>query len=183
MGKKLIKEDMGAIFVGMLALGFAHWVFKKLGFSSGENTGLSNKVKDSFDDIYDDKELVKDLANILKQEGDLDKLFDKIYKNGIPEWDDIQWIKSYKFQPDAKRIANKLVKTMSYKKFSKVHNFDKNDDAGMEKVFYFIMTQKDFKDTAKNYILKVIQKNNDLINKGKNPKALRLSDLMPVFGW
>jgi hypothetical protein len=170
-------------FVLVFLLGFSYWILKKLGFSSGENTGLSNKVKDSFDDIYDDNELVKDLANILKQEGDLDKLFDKIYKNGIPEWDDVQWIKSYKFQPDAKRIANKLVKTMSYKKFSKTHNFDKKDDQGMEKIFYFIITQKDFKDVAKIFIMKAIDKNDDLINKGENPKALRISDLMPAFGW
>lgn len=172
-----------AFFVIVFLLGFSYWALKKLGFSSGENTGLSNKVKDSFDDIYDDTELVKDLAIILKQEGDLDKLFDKIYKNGISEWDDIQWIKSYKFQPDAKRIACKLVKTISYKKFSKRHSFDKNDDAVMEKIFYFIITQKDFIDNAKNYILKDIQINYDLIHKGKNPKALRISDLMPSFGW
>ena len=178
---KLIKEDMYAIFVGMIVIGLAHWIMKSLGIRWGHDTGLSGRVKDSFGDIYKDKELVKDLANILNQEGDLDKLFDKIYKDDSPEWDDIEMVKSYKFQPDAKRIASKLVKTSSYKRFSNKHQFDKTDDIKMENIFYFIITQKNFKDTAKNYILNAVTNSSNLINKGRSPQSLKLSDLIPNF--
>ena len=181
MEKKKLNEDMGAIFVGMLVIGLANWILRKLGIRWGHDTGLSKRVTNSFGDIYKDKELVKDLANILNQEGDLDKLFDKIYKNDSPEWDDIEMVKSYKFQPDAKRIASKLVNTSSYKRFSAKHKFDETDDEKMENIFYFIITQRDFKDTAKNYIIKAVTNSSNLINKGRSPRSLKLSDLIPSF--
>ena len=177
-----------AFFVLFFLLGFCYWILKKLGVRFGGDTGLSTRVKDSFVDIYEDRELVKDLANILNQEGDLDELFDKIYKEAgkdtwqvdkSPSWIDIDMTKNYQFQPDAKRIANKLIKSAAYKNFSKKHNFDNTDNIQMEKLFYFIITQKDFKNTAKSFIIKALDKNIDLIKKGKAPTALKLYDLIP----
>lgn len=192
MGKKLINEDMGTIFVGMVVVTLATWILRKLGGVFFGNTGLSSRVTDSFDDIYKDKALVKDLAKILDDEGNLDDLFDRIRSHkgipGSPSWEDdepswstIYLMKGYKYQPDAKRIANKLVKTTSYKNFSKKHKFDKDDDIGMEKVFYFMISQRDFKKIANDFIIKSLDKSNDLIKKGKSPSSLKLSDLLPGY--
>jgi hypothetical protein len=190
MEKKKLNESAGAL-VTILVLGFSYWILKKLGVRFGDNSGLSDRVIDSFDDIYKDRALVNDLAKILQQEGDLDKLFDKIQNHkgipGSPSWEDspswstIEMMKGYTFQPDAKRIVNKLIKTASYKNFSKRHKFDKSDDIGMEKIFYFIISQKDFRNTAKDFIIKTLDKSNNLIKKGKSPNSLKLSDLLPGY--
>jgi capsular polysaccharide biosynthesis protein len=188
MEKKKLNESIGGILVAMLVVGLSTWIFKKLEFRFGNDVGLSDRVIDSFDDIYKDKSLVNELANILKQEGDLDELFDKIYKEAgkntwqvdkSPSWIAIDMTKNYQFQPDAKRIANKLIKSAAYKNFSKKHNFDNADNIQMEKLFYFIVTQKDFKNTAKSFIIKTVDKSIDLIKKGKAPTALKLYDLIP----
>jgi len=188
MEKKKINES---VVVGVLVLGLAMWLLNKIG-KWKYDVGLSNKVISSFNDIYKDKTLIKDLAKILQQEGDLDKLFDKIrshranptkpsWEDDYSHWTDIDMMKGYIFQPDVKRIVNKLIKTSSYKNFSKKHEFDKKDDADMEKVFYFIMTQREFKNTAKDFIIKTLDINSDLINKGKTPNSLKLRDLLPGY--
>jgi hypothetical protein len=190
MEKKKLNES-GSALVAILVLGVSYWILKKIGIINLTDTGLSDRVTDSFDDIYKDNALVTDLAKILQQEGDLDKLFDKIqtYKGipGNPSWEDepdwttIQMMKGYTFQPDAKRIANKLIKTTSYKNFSKRHKFDKEDDIGMEKIFYFIISQRAFRNTAKDFIIKTLDKSNNLIKKGKSPRSLKLRDLIPGY--
>jgi hypothetical protein len=188
MEKKKLNES-AAIFIIPLVLGFSYWILKKLGGKFNGDIGLSDEVINSFDDIYKDKALVNDLAYILSKEGDLDKLFDKLYKvnkdvkftpSKWAEWFSLDTEKNYEYQPDAKRIAIKLIQKPSYKNFSKKHNFNKNDDDKMEKLFYFILIQKEFKDTAKNFIMKAIDKNYNLISKGKPPVAVKLRDLLPA---
>jgi hypothetical protein len=179
------------IVVIILFLLVSIWLINKIG-KWEYDVGLSDKVIGSFKDIYKDKELIKDLAKILEQEGDLDKLFDKIrshianprkpsWEDDYSSWTGIDMMKGYIFQPDVKIIVNKLIKTSYYKSFSKKHEFDKKDDAGMEKIFYFIMTQKDFRDVAKNFIMKATDKNDGLIGKQKIPTALKFRDLLPGY--
>jgi hypothetical protein len=184
----LSKNGSAAIFIIPLVLGFSYWIFKKLGGRFNGDIGLSDEVINSFDDIFKDKALVNDLASILSKEGDLDKLFDKLYKvnkdvkfppSKWVEWFSLDTEKNYKYQPDAKSIAIKLIQKPSYKNFSKKHDFNKNDDIKMEKLFYFILTQKEFKGIAKNFIMKAIDKNYNLISKEKPPVAIKLRDLIP----
>ena len=67
--KILIKEDFFGLFAIIAAIWLAGWALEKMGIlaSKANSAGLSNRVGDALDDIYKDKELVKDFVIILKK--------------------------------------------------------------------------------------------------------------------
>jgi hypothetical protein len=186
MERKQINEFIDFGIISLLFIPLAYWGLKKLNKSGllgrdWKDLGLSQEVKDSLEHIYTDKALLSDFAKILNDEGDVDKLLKKIAsqtkRNSFGDWSELSFldaktIQNYKFQADAKRISDKLVKTNSYKAFSRRHKFTKKDDEMMKLLFYWIVTRNDFKDTAKDILLGSI--------KDKNSK-ISLYDLMPNY--
>ena len=197
--KILIKEDFFGLFATTAAIWLAGWALKKIGIelvqSKVSQAGLSNRVGDALGDIYKDKELVKDFVTILKKAGDIDSiakdaLSDLIKRRRFEyrpdggnsnlvnreDWvghihrniDEFEWTKT------AKDIANDVVKSKGYIKFSKKHKFNSKDDIVMKELFYFIVTRPDFAKTAKMYLYKAAEKSIP-----SNVKAVNLKDLIP----
>jgi hypothetical protein len=175
--KKLLNEFIvldDFIFIGLTAL--AIWAFRKVpGYrviGKDGKSGLNPEVFNAIPKLYSDKEFVKDFVKILQKESNLEDIVAKSqtewykrYNKGkeatnrsiIRDTEDYQDlikgnIKGYGFQPDAKRIANSVVKTNGYKKFSKKYKFTSEDDADMVGVIYYIVTRPDFAETAKKYL-------------------------------
>jgi len=196
--KILIKEDLFGIFTTIAAIWLAGWALKKIGIepyqSKVSQAGLSNRVGDALDDIYKDEELVKDFVIILKKAGDIDSiakdaLSDLIKRRRFEyrpdggnsnlvnkeDWeghihrniDEFEWTKT------ARDIANDVVKSKGYIKFSKKHKFNSKDDIVMKELFYFIVTRPDFAKTAKMYLYKAAEKSIP-----SDVKAVNLKDLI-----
>ena len=197
--KILIKEDFFGLFATTAAIWLAGWALQKMGIlqSNANLAGLSNRVGDALDDIYKDKELVKDFVIILKKAGDIDSiakdtLSDLIKRRRFEyrpdggnsnlvnreDWEghihrniyEFEWTKS------ARDIANNVVKSNGYIKFSKKHKFNSKDDIVMKELFYFIVTRPDFAKTAKMYLYKAAEKSIP-----SDVKAVNLKDLIPSF--
>ena len=195
--KILIKEDFFGLFATTAAIWLAGWALQKMGILYSTNSaGLSNRVADALDDIYKDKELVKDFVIILKKAGDIDSIAKDALsdlkkrrrfeyrpeEDGNDRWvnrtdweehinrniDEFEWTKS------ARDIANDVVKSKGYIKFSKKHEFNSKDDIVMKELFYFIVTRPDFAKTAKMYLYKSAKKSIP-----SNVKAVNLKDLLP----
>ena len=195
--KILIKEDFFGLFATIAAIWLAGWALEKMGIlaSKANSAGLSNRVGDALDDIYKDKELVKDFVIILKKAGDIDSiakdaLSDLIKRRRFEyrpdgsnsnlvnreDWeghihrniDEFEWTKT------ARDIANDVVKSKGYIKFSKKHKFNSKDDIVMKELFYFIVTRPDFAKTAKMYLYKAAEKSIP-----SDVKAVNLKDLLP----
>jgi hypothetical protein len=84
--KQVLNEDW-SYFVGQVlpVLTIGLFAAIRIGFSilSNENfkfSKLSKNVYDGLDDLYTDKEFVKDFVNILKNEGNLQDIVDNIIK-------------------------------------------------------------------------------------------------------
>jgi len=194
--KILIKEDFFGLFATTAAIWLAGWALEKMGIlaSKANSAGLSNRVGDALDDIYKDKELVKDFVIILKKAGDIDSiakdaLSDLIKRRRFEyrpdggnsnlvnkeDWeghihrniDEFEWTKT------ARDIANDVVKSKGYIKFSKKHKFNSKDDIVMKELFYFIVTRPDFAKTAKMYLYKAAEKSIP-----SDVKAVNLKDLI-----
>lgn len=124
----------------------------------GRNVGLSKEAQAALDYIFYDKMLVYEIANILRKEGDIDDLFNKILADIKFNSDGYTWsqlskldkktIHEYPFQKDAKRIADKIVKTDSFKVFSRRNYLSQQDQEMMNRLFYFFVTSHDFKENA-----------------------------------
>jgi hypothetical protein len=171
LNEYLILDDF--IFIGLTAL--VIWAIKKIpGFKmvgKGSKSGLSQEVFDAVPYLYSDKEFVKDFVKILQKESNLEDIVAKAqsdwykkfsknkssYRNINIDTDDYQTlikgnIKGYGFQPDAKRIAEAVIKSNGYKKFSRKYKFTSADDRDMMTVIYYIVTRPDFAETAKKYL-------------------------------
>ena len=197
--KILIKEDFFGLFATTAAIWLAGWALQKMGILYSTNSaGLSNRVADALDDIYKDKELVKDFVIILKKAGDIDS----IAKDALsdlkkrrrfeyrPEEDDnANWVNrtdweyhirhnidEFEWTKSARDIANDVVKSKGYIKFSKKHEFNSKDDIVMKELFYFIVTRPDFAKTAKMYLYKSAK-----TSIPSNVKAVNLKDLLPTL--
>ena len=195
--KILIKEDFFGLFATIAAIWLAGWALEKMGIlaSKANSAGLSNRVGDALDDIYKDKELVKDFVIILKKAGDIDSiakdaLSDLIKRRRFEyrpdggnsnlvnreDWEGHIHRNIYEFEwtKTARDIANDVVKSKGYIKFSKKHKFNSKDDIVMKELFYFIVTRPDFAKTAKMYLYKAAD--NGIPS---NVKAVNLKDLIP----
>lgn len=193
-GKKINEADTFTMLLPILipvAVYIARWGLKLLGvrhqsYYDATNASLSKEMQNALPFIYKDTNLIKDFAKILKDEGNLDVFFKKIDKAnqqnwksdwksdgpGVWDWDSITFVKNHKFQPDAKRVASKLIKTNSYKSFSKKYSLSKKDDDMMENLFYWIVTRPTFKSEADKFILNVVDASN-------SEKSIKLKDLLP----
>lgn len=136
------------------------------------HSGLTPEVFNAIPKLYSDKEFVKDFVKILQKESNLED----IVKKSQTEWyrrynkgrgatnrsinrdtEDYQDlirgnIKGIGFQPDAKKIAQDVIKSNGYSKFSKKYKFTADDDRDMMTVIYYIITRPDFADTAEKYL-------------------------------
>ena len=146
-------------------------------------SGLSAEVYNAIPNLYTDKDFVKDFVKILQQESNLEDIIEKsqtewyAYKNKNrkgPKFRDITFdqedyqnliknnIDGYGFQPYSKRIAQSVIKSNGYKKFSKKHKFKAGDDRDMVGIIYFIITRNDFAETAKKYLYAAASDNKNI---------------------
>ena len=146
-------------------------------------SGLSAEVYNAIPNLYTDKDFVKDFVKILQQESNLEDIIEKsqtewyAYKNKNrkgPKFRDITFdqedyqnliknnIDGYGFQPDSKRIAQSVIKSNGYKKFSKKHKFKPWHDRDMFCVIYYIVTRNDFAETAKKYLYAAASDNKNI---------------------
>ena len=182
--KMLIEVDvLGQSFVtlspyimfGLIALvlcAMKKWMpgFRTYGGKNSQ-TGINKRLADSIDDLYKDKEFVKDFVKILEKQSNLEIIVDKaqtrFYKDSYlrgtrkrsARLDSLDWQKIIRtmingegFHPGAGRIAREVIKTNGYKMFSKKHEFSAEDDMDMLAVMYYIVTRPDFADTAERYL-------------------------------
>ena len=181
-----------AVFLFFSMLVFVRWAFEKVFpdkiIGKDGMSGLYAEVYNAIPNLYTDKEFVKDFVKILQQESNLEDIIEKsqtewyAYKNKFrknilysgPKYrstfydqEDYQdFIKGnitgYGFQPDAKRIAQSVIKSNGYKKFSKKHKFKPWHDRDMFCVIYYIVTRNDFAETAKKYLYPAASDNKNI---------------------
>ena len=172
--------DGAGVLTVLLMIGFfafVIWALKKIRDVKviGEDgvSGLSAEVYNAIPNLYTDKEFVKDFVKILQKESNLEDIINKSqtewyayknknrkgpkFRNITYDQEDYQYfikgnITGYGFQPDAKRIAQSVIKSNGYKKFSKKHKFKAGDDTDMVGIIYYIVTRNDFAETAKKYL-------------------------------
>jgi hypothetical protein len=166
----------------------------RIGFSllSNENfkfSKLSKNVYDGLDDLYTDKEFVKDFVNILKKEDNLQDIVDNIIKQhkdyhytyaptkytGRNSIEDKRFYQNYiiigmrdekkewGWNAPEKRIIDNLMKSNGYKKFSKKHNFTKSDDTTMRALFYYMISRPDFAVNVKKYLFTAVEQNKPVL--------------------
>ena len=63
---------------------------------------------------------------------------------------DKKTVHEYPFQADAKRIADKIVKTDSFKIFARRNFLSTHDQEMMNRLFYFFVTESKFRENARN---------------------------------
>ena len=169
------------IYIGFLALFF--WAFTRYkAFGRNSSLGISERVWRSVNDLYKDKEFVKDFVNILKKESNLSDIVNKsitqyykdmnTYKGVVRrsnfedtrEWEALIKgnIKGEGFDVDAKRIVIEVIKSNGYKKFSKRYEFTAEDDDDMFTVLYYIITRPDFATTAEKYLYTAASNNSNV---------------------
>ena len=169
------------IYIGFLALFF--WAFTRYkAFGRNSSLGISERVWRSVNDLYKDKEFVKDFVNILQKESNLSDIVnksitqyykeDQTYKGVVqrrPTEDMRDWdvlikgnIKGEGFDVDAKRIVIEVIKSNGYKKFSKRYEFTAEDDDDMFTVLYYIITRPDFATTAEKYLYTAASNNSNV---------------------
>ena len=177
---------IGFAMIGLTAL--TMWAFKKIRDVKviGKKysvSGLSAEVYNAIPNLYTDKEFVKDFVKILQKESNLEDIINKsqtewyAYKNKNrkgPKFRDITFdqedyqnliknnIDGYGFQPDSKRIAQSVIKSNGYKKFSKKYKFKATDNKDMVGIIYYIITRPDFADTAEKYLYAAASNNKNI---------------------
>ena len=157
--------------------------------SNFKGSGLSKNVYDALDKLYDDKEFVKDFVEILKKEGNLQDIINDIlvkYKGDVHYWHQIgstkrsqvqdrrmwsQYIwkmlkdssEEWRWNAPEKRIIDNVLKSNGYRKFSKKHNFTKEDDTMMRAVLYYMISRPDFAVNVKKYLNTAVAQNKNVI--------------------
>ena len=165
----------------------------KIGFmltdkSNFKGSKLSKNVYDALEKLYEDREFVKDFVEILKKEGNLQDIIDDIlvkYKDvhkfhtiGSTKrqqyadrlmWSQYIWkmlkdsSQEWRWNAPEKRIIDNVLKSNGYRKFSKKHNFTKEDDTMMRAVFYYIISRPDFAVNVQKYLVPAVEQNRSVI--------------------
>jgi hypothetical protein len=154
-----------------------------------KSSGLSKNVYDSLDKLYDDKGFVKDFVDILKKEGNLQDIVNDIlvkYKGDVHRFhtigstkrqqyaDRLMWSQyiwkmlkdssqEWRWNAPEKRIIDNVLKSNGYRKFSKKHNFTKEDDTMMRAVLYYMISRPDFAVNVKKYLNTAVEQNKSVI--------------------
>ena len=157
--------------------------------SNFKGSKLSKNVYDALEKLYEDREFVKDFVEILKKEGNLQDITDDIlykYKDGVHRFhrrgstersrgsDRLMWSQhiwkmlkdsseEWKWNAPEKRIIDNVLKSNGYRKFSKKHNFTKEDDTMMRAVFYYIISRPDFAVNVQKYLVPAVEQNRSVI--------------------
>ena len=175
----------GLLTIGIFAFGI--WALRKADFTKviGKDgaSGLSAEVYNAIPNLYTDKEFVKDFVKILQKESNLEDIIEKSqtewyalknknrtgpkYRDTFFDQEDYQYfikgnITGYGFQPEAKEIAQSVIKSNGYKKFSKKYKFTTEDDKDVVGVIYYIVTRPDFADTAEKYLYTAASNNKNI---------------------
>jgi hypothetical protein len=193
--KQLLNEDW-SYFIGqvlpVLTIGLVAAI--RVGFSLLSNNNfkqsqLSKNVYNALDDLYNDKEFVKDFVDILKKEGNLEDIVsntinkhkDNHYKYAPKKSTSRNSIedrrfyhnyilttlnsgsKEWEWDAPAKRIIDNVMKSKGYRGFSKKHNFTNQDDTSMRALFYYMISRPDFAENVKKYLYTAIQQNKNVI--------------------
>jgi hypothetical protein len=182
---ELFREVLPVFTIGLLAA-------IRVGFGLLYNTNkkssmLSTAVYDSLDEIYKDKDFVRDFVDILKQEGNLEDIIatardkhndypwedrystkrnsgdDRRFYNSLMYGQIKQGSSEYNWVADGKRIVDKVMITRGYKNFSKKHKFTPNDDKAMRGLFYYMITRPDFAVNVKKYLYTAVEKNKPVV--------------------
>ena len=180
-----VSDVLPILTMGLLAaiqLGFTN-----LFTSNKKSSMLSDAVYDSLDDIYKDKEFVKDFVNILKKEGNLEDIIarardkhqdyrfqdrsstkrnnmdDRNFYYSLMHGQVKQGSSEWSWEADSTRIVNTLMKTNGYKNFSKKHKFTAVDDKQMRALFYYMITRPDFAINVKKYLFTAVARNKDVV--------------------
>jgi hypothetical protein len=184
LNESFVVEVGPFIFIGLYAvIGWAlkKWVPAFSPYGRNKEYGVSKEVFDAIPKLYLEKEFVKDFVNILKKESNLDTIIAKsqrqyytqLYKSNskvrsayLDKQDYQRYIKDNikgdGFQPEAKKIAQAVIKSNGYKKFSKKYKFTSDDDKDMVGVIYYIVTRPDFSDTAEKYLYTAVSDNKNV---------------------
>jgi hypothetical protein len=157
--------------------------------SNFKSSKLSKNVYDALDKLYEDKEFVKDFVEILKKEGNLQDITDDIlarYKDDVHKyhrkgstersrgadrqmWSQYIWrmlkdsSEEWNWNAPEKRIIDSVLKSNGYRKFSKKHNFTKEDDTMMRAVLYYMISRPDFAVNVKKHLLPAVEQNKSVI--------------------
>ncbi len=195
--KQVLNEDWSYFLTQVLPV-FTIGLFAavRIGFALLDNSNfkqsrLSKAVYDSLDDLYNDKEFVKDFVSILKKEGNLQDIVDNLmekhrnkdshyqyYQKGSSKRsgkEDKRFYKNYiyttlisgrrewEWDAPVKRIIDNVIKSNGYKKFSKKHKFTSEDDTTMRALFYYMMSRPDFAVNVKKYLYAAVEQNKGVI--------------------
>jgi len=183
----IVSHVLPVLIIGLL-------IVTRLGFMMFDNTNfkksrLSKNVYDALDDLYKDKEFVKDFVSILQKEGNIQDIVDNIiqrhkdthYKyaptgyTGRNSAEDARFYQNYiyttlntgsrewEWSAPEKRIIDNVMKSNGYKKFSKKHNFTKDDDVNMRALFYYMISRPDFAKNVKKYLYTAVAQNKNVI--------------------
>jgi hypothetical protein len=159
----------GLIFVGLLYI-----ISKIFNWRTrwGGDIGLSKNVLRVLPDIFKDEALLDDLKIILKEEGNIYVLLEKLLKdlgddwNSEASWLELSWVnEKYDFQSDAIRISNKLVAKNSFISFANRNSFNEVDREMMRRIFYWLITQNKFKHFAIDVLLGELNTDRPVISK------------------
>ena len=150
----------------------------------GSKSGLSHRVYNAIPSLYFDRKFVNDFITILQKESNLEGIVEKsqtefyAWKNknkklkrkyrslSLDTEDYHDLIKGNwdgdGFDQDAKRIAQSVIDSDGYKRFSEKYKFTSFDDKDMFCVIYYIITRPDFAETAKNYLYNAFSNNRNI---------------------
>jgi len=156
--------------------------------SNFKGSKLSKNVYDALEKLYDDRDFLRDFVEILKKEGNLQDIIDDILVNykdvhkfhfkGNTErsrgtdrlmWSQYIWkmlkdsSQEWRWNAPEKRIIDNVLKSNGYRKFSKKHNFTKEDDTMMRAVFYYIISRPDFALNVQKYLVPAVEQNRSVI--------------------
>jgi hypothetical protein len=184
---ELVGDFMPHLTMGLLAaIKIGLMLVDKTNFKSSM---LSKNVYDALEKLYEDKEFVKDFVEILKKEGNLQDITDDIlarYKDDVHKyhrkgstersrgadrqmWSQYIWrmlkdsSEEWNWNAPEKRIIDSVLKSNGYRKFSKKHNFTKEDDTMMRAVLYYMISRPDFSVTVKKYLNTAVAQNKSVI--------------------
>lgn len=162
------------VVFGLIFMGLLYIISKIFNWKTrwGDDIGLSKNVLRVLPDIFKDEALLDDLKIILKEEGNIYVLLEKLLKdlgddwNSEASWSELSWVdEKYDFQSDAIRISNKLVVKNSFISFANRNSFNEVDREMMRRIFYWLITQNKFKHFAMDVLLGELNTDRPVISK------------------
>jgi hypothetical protein len=118
-----------------------------------------------------------DLGELLINEDDLELFLMKINDYDLYLWEKL-FREDYVFQAEAKNFSDRLMKTNSVLQIIEIYKLNTNEQSDLNKIFYWIITNTNFKDTIPEILLFVKGE----VSFVKTPKYLSILCLVPPVG-